>query len=77
MQRTPGANPTIVSYNARAVKFFNATSSLVRFENKNVFFCFEKCSSTAGIVVVNLKVVGLAPGQNSFLHFSQGGQMSF
>jgi hypothetical protein len=30
-----GANPTIVSYNARAVKICNATSSLVRFENKN------------------------------------------
>jgi hypothetical protein len=27
----PGLNPTIVSYNASAVKFFNATSSLARF----------------------------------------------
>jgi hypothetical protein len=32
--QNPGANPTIVS--------FNAASSLVRFENKIVFFYFEK-----------------------------------
>jgi hypothetical protein len=32
----PGVNPTIVSYNASAVKSYNATSSLVRFENKNI-----------------------------------------
>jgi hypothetical protein len=37
----PAANPTIVSYNASAVRIYNATSSLVRFE-KNVFFYFEK-----------------------------------
>jgi hypothetical protein len=29
----PGGNPTIVSYNASAVKTYNAASSLVRFEN--------------------------------------------
>jgi hypothetical protein len=34
----PGANPTIVSYSASAVKIYNATNSLVRFENKNIFF---------------------------------------
>jgi hypothetical protein len=28
----PEANPTIVSYNASAVKFYNAMHSLVRFE---------------------------------------------
>jgi hypothetical protein len=38
----PGANPTIVSYNASAVKNYNATSSLGRFENKNAFFNFKK-----------------------------------
>jgi hypothetical protein len=32
----PGANPTIVSYNASAVKIYNAKSSLVRFETKIV-----------------------------------------
>jgi hypothetical protein len=31
----PEANPTIVSYNDSAVKIYNATSSLVRFE-KNI-----------------------------------------
>jgi hypothetical protein len=29
-------------YNASVVKIHNATSSLVRFGNKNIFFYFEK-----------------------------------
>jgi hypothetical protein len=33
----PGANPTIVGYNASAVKIYNGTISLVRFEKKNIF----------------------------------------
>jgi hypothetical protein len=37
-----GANPTIMSNNASAVKIYNATSSLVRFENTNNFFFFGK-----------------------------------
>jgi hypothetical protein len=37
---------------------YNATSSLVRFESKNMFFCFEKRSK-------NYEVVGLAPGMGS------------
>jgi hypothetical protein len=41
----PGANPTIVIYNASVVTFYNATGSLARFENKNILFCFEKRSS--------------------------------
>jgi hypothetical protein len=36
--KIPGSNPTMVSYNASAVKIYNASSSLVRFENKNIFF---------------------------------------
>jgi hypothetical protein len=40
-----GANPTVVIYNASAVKIHNATSSLVRFENKNILFYHEKCFS--------------------------------
>jgi hypothetical protein len=36
------ANPAIVSYNASALKLYNATSSLVHFENKNIFFYFYK-----------------------------------
>jgi hypothetical protein len=35
----------IMNYNASAVKVYNATSSLVRLEDKNVFSCFEKCST--------------------------------
>jgi hypothetical protein len=36
------SNPANVSYNASAVKIYSATSSQVRFENKNIFFYFEK-----------------------------------
>jgi hypothetical protein len=36
------ANPTIVSYNPSVVNFYNATGSLARFENCNIFFFFEK-----------------------------------
>jgi hypothetical protein len=36
----PGANPTIASYNASVVNFYNATGSLARFENKNIIFYF-------------------------------------
>jgi hypothetical protein len=31
-----------VMYNASAVKIYNAASSLVRFENKNIIFHYEK-----------------------------------
>jgi hypothetical protein len=41
----PGANPTILSYNASVEKIYNTTSSLVRFENKNIFLYFDKPSS--------------------------------
>jgi hypothetical protein len=40
----PGANPTIVNYNAGAVEIYNAMNSLARFENKNIFFYVEKRS---------------------------------
>jgi hypothetical protein len=40
-----GANPTVASYNASVVNFYNATGSLSRFENKNILLYFEKCSS--------------------------------
>jgi hypothetical protein len=57
-----------VSYNASAVKIYNATGSLLRFEI--IFFYFEKRSSLLqrygkpGVVVVNSEVVGLGPGVN-------------
>jgi hypothetical protein len=41
---TTGVNPTIASYNASVVNFYNATGSLARFENKNIFYYFEKRS---------------------------------
>jgi hypothetical protein len=36
VQSRPGATPTIVSNDASAVKMYNATISLVRFEKKNI-----------------------------------------
>jgi hypothetical protein len=39
---TPVSNPTIASYNASAVKIYNATSSLERFENKTNFLYYDK-----------------------------------
>jgi hypothetical protein len=39
-KKIPGANPTIASYNASVVNFYNATGSLARFENKNIIFYF-------------------------------------
>jgi hypothetical protein len=39
---TPGADPTISSYNASVVNIYNATSSLVRLQNKNIFLFFLK-----------------------------------
>jgi hypothetical protein len=38
----PGSYPTIASYNASAVKIYNASSSPLRFENKNIFSFTKK-----------------------------------
>jgi hypothetical protein len=38
----PGANPTIASYNASVVTFYNATGSLARFENKKYYLLLLK-----------------------------------
>jgi hypothetical protein len=41
----PWTNPTIASYNASVIIFYNATGSLARFKIKNIIFYFEKRSS--------------------------------
>jgi hypothetical protein len=61
--RSWGANPTTVSYNATAVKIYNAESSKLRFgkqkyflylENKNILFIWKNALACydASIVVV-------------------------
>jgi hypothetical protein len=48
----PGANPTIASYKASAVNFYNATGSLARFENKKNYSTLKNASAyyNAGVV---------------------------
>jgi hypothetical protein len=61
-----------VSYNASAVKIYNAGSSLWRLENKNIFFYYKKRSTyNAGVLAVNSKDVGLAPGLTLKLHLGK------
>jgi hypothetical protein len=51
-----GANSTILSYNAGVLKIYNAASSLVRLENKNIFSALKNTSAyyNDGVEVVNL-----------------------
>jgi hypothetical protein len=68
----PGANSTTSSYNASVVKFYNATGSLARFENKTFSSALKNAVAycNAGVVAVNSKVVGLSPGQSFRVFFT-------
>jgi hypothetical protein len=59
---SPGVNTSIVSYNASAVKIYNATSSLERF-GKQKYFLLHYKTLDADVVVVNSEFVGLATGK--------------
>jgi hypothetical protein len=52
-------------YNASGVNFYNSTGSLARFENYLLRSTLKV--AVAGVVAVNLKVDGVAPGYNMYV----------
>jgi hypothetical protein len=58
----PAANPTIVNYNASAVKSYKATSDFKKYFLLLWKTFYPTLYYNAGVVVVNTEVVGLSPG---------------
>jgi hypothetical protein len=47
MKDISGTNPTTSIYNASVVNFYNATGTLPRFENKNIYSTWKKTLVTS------------------------------